>query len=73
MGRRPATGKLSNSQYKGYLLKRKKSHRGLLQNFEAVVQSENAVQVEEYRGAVVRMLASRVCPSGPLVTRAVDP
>ena len=36
-----ATGKLSNNQYKGYLLKCKKSDG---QNFEAVVQSKNVAQ-----------------------------
>ncbi|OLP88848.1 hypothetical protein AK812_SmicGene29770 [Symbiodinium microadriaticum] len=50
-----ATGKLSNKQYKSYLLKCKKSYRGLLQNFEAVVHSENALQLEEYRETVVQL------------------
>ena len=53
-----ATGKLSNKQYKSYLPKCKKSYRGLLQNFEAVVHSENALQLEEYRETVVQILAS---------------
>ena len=43
-----ATGKLSNKQYKGYLLKCKKYH-GLLQNFEAVVQSKKTLQLDDYR------------------------
>ena len=53
-----ATGKLSNKQCKGYLLKCKMS----CCNFEAVVQSENAVQLAEYRHTVVRMLASACLP-----------
>ncbi|CAE7816616.1 unnamed protein product [Symbiodinium sp. CCMP2592] len=57
-----ATGKLSNKQYKSYLLKCKKSYRGLLQNFEAVVHSENALQLEEYRETVVQILASARLP-----------
>ena len=57
-----ATGKLSNKQYKGYLLKCKKSYRGLLQNFEAVVQSEKALQLDEYRDSVVRLLAAARLP-----------
>ena len=57
-----ATGKLSNKQYKGYLLKCKKSYCGLLQNFEAVVQSEKALQLDEYRDSVVRLLAAARLP-----------
>ena len=68
-----ATGKLSNKQYKSYLLKCKKSYRGLLQNFEAVVHSENALQLEEYRETVVQILASVRLPFRSMMTRAMDP
>ena len=46
----------ATSSVKGYLLKRKKSYHGLLQN------CEDAVQLEEYRDTVVRMLASTRSP-----------
>ena len=57
-----ATGKLSNEQYAGYLRKCKRSYRTLLQNFEAVVQAEKALQLSEYREAVVKVLASSRLP-----------
>ena len=57
-----ATGKLANAQYRGYLLKCKKSFRALLQNYEAVVQAEQAEGLEEYRVKVVKMLASARLP-----------
>ena len=57
-----ATGKLANAQYRGYLLKCKKSFRALLKNYEAVVQAEQAEGLEEYRVKVVKMLASARLP-----------
>ena len=57
-----ATGKLANEQYKGYLLKCKKSFRVLLQNYEAVVQAEETRRLEQYRVAVARQLAETRLP-----------
>ena len=57
-----STGKLTNAQYKNYLLKCKKSYKQLLQNFEAVVEAEKALALHEYRDAVVRSLSSTRLP-----------
>ena len=57
-----ATGKLSNEQYKGYLLKCKKSYRVLVQNYEAVVQAEQAENLDMYRLDVARVLATARLP-----------
>ena len=57
-----ATGKLSNEQYKGYLLKCKKSYRVLVQNYEAVVQAEQAENLDMYRLDLARVLATARLP-----------
>ena len=57
-----AMGKLSNKQYKGYLLKCRRSYRTLLQNFEAVLAAEKAMHLVDYREAVVKALSSARLP-----------
>jgi len=57
-----ATSKLSNEQYKGYLLKCKRSYRTLLQNLDAVLQAERALELDEYREKVVQLLSSSRLP-----------
>ena len=60
-----ATGKLANQQYRMYLLKRKRSFRVLLQNFDAVVQAEESQRLERYRLEVAQRLTEMRLPFRP--------
>lgn len=57
-----ATDKLSNTQYKQYLIQCKKSYRVSLQNYQAVIAAEREEALEEYRVKVAALLDATKLP-----------